>query len=230
MFGGIGGSPFQIAFTTLPRTQSQYAYVAAGSDVYYCLVNSNGTFNTCTAATNIPSSGAGHDIEGISIATSPSGIQYAYLADQNNGVYQCTIGNTADFSSTCVLTTDSPASDVPTMQTITFAKVNGVQYAYMGNGGAGTTYSCPFNTSTGALISGCLKEPATTQSWNPYGINTVITNGGKQFVYVASQGPSTGVNSIQVNTDGTLSTTISTTGGITWGSPNAIASAYTPAS
>ncbi len=221
LFGGAGGSPFQIAFATV--SQTQYAYVANGSTIFKCGLNTDGTFSSCTEMTTLDFA----DIEGIAFSTLPTGLQSAYLADQNSGVWQCSLDASGDFAG-CSPTTDSPASTDHTMQTITFAKVNGVQYAYMGAGSRGTTYKCNLNATTGAL-AGCSLQPTTQPSgpsWGPYGITSVIVNGGGQFVYVMSQGFISDIYSVPIQSNGTLGVFSQLSAGITWSSPNAVTSAY----
>lgn len=226
-----GANPFQMAITTV--NQSAYAYVATGTSVVQCPLNSDGTLGTCVGLSNIPGAG---DFEGIAFLTTKNGNQYAYLADQNSTVYKCpvTVGGShnGDFSS-CPEANNDSSLGISGAQSIAVAKVNKSQYAYIGAlGGTGNkdSWICKVDPSTGYL-NNCSASPGSQPTdWGITGQTVVLESGsaGPQYLYLTSELPND-LYVMQIASDGSLGTP-STTGGQTFSALTSVGSVYIPSS
>ena len=175
------GSGYSCELLTITLTKQRYAYVATGfnNTVYQCLVNHDGTLSNCNPS---PFSGVpGWIPESITFAT-VSGTQYAYVASWSNGtVYQCTLNSGSSLDICNPLT---PTGTVYTYAAgISFATINGIQYAYVSDDTA-NVYQCSLNNDGSFNI--CNPTPTSgTLSWTPVS-TTFVTISGVQYAYVAS--------------------------------------------
>ncbi|VEB38949.1 secreted protein [Legionella sainthelensi] len=177
---GVGkGSSCELQ--TITVTKQKYAYVASGFNqiVYKCQVNSDGTLSRCEPAHSpgVPS----WIPESIAFAT-VNGIQYAYVASWPNGVvYQCTLNSEGSFDTCNALTPTGTFYSYAAG--ITFATINGIQYAYVSDDVA-NVYQCTLNND--GTFNTCIPTPtASTLGWIPVS-TTFATIGGAQYAYVAS--------------------------------------------
>lgn len=177
---GVGsGSNCEIMNISL--TKQKYAYVASGFNgkIYKCLGNSNGTLSNCESS---PFSGApSWTPESIAFATVGT-IQYAYVASYPDGtVYQCTL-NAAGSLNVCNALT--PAGNVYTKaEGVSFATINGTQYAYVIDDVA-NVYQCSLNNN--GTFNTCNPTPSSGgPAWVPVS-TTFATVNGVQYAYVAS--------------------------------------------
>lgn len=171
-------APYGIAFATVGA--NQYVYLAnAGPGTGYsgnvtkCTVNnSDGSFNSCGLT---PSSGAPSWIPYGVAFTTANGIQYAYVADNGSDlltghIYRCTLSVDGSFDSCLPTPTTSPSYHwVPSY--LTFATLNGTQYAYVANyqGSAGSMYRCVVEID--GTFSSCILTPDPQPTgWTPVGV------------------------------------------------------------
>lgn len=191
-----GWGPHGIAFATVHGVQ--YAYISSvNGRVYQCSLNvggdANGSFENCSALDfyfRAP--------YGITFAT-VDGVQYAYIAeavsfDSSYGnVYRCTLKKDGSFN-TCSTTPQECIPDwIP--YTVTFATVDGTQYAYVTDNGTNTSnghvYQCTL-TEDGFFDTCTATIGAPTTNWVPDAIAFATLN-GTQYAYVgAYQGVSAG--------------------------------------
>jgi hypothetical protein len=210
-------NPHGIAFATVNGIQYAYVTDVNVGNVYQCSLNvggpSNGTFNACS---NVVSS-AFNAPYGITFGT-VNGVQYAYIADSissgssTGNVYQCTL-DVNGFFTACNPTPVPPHQATPPWipYSVTFATVDGTQYAYVADNGTatlpvpnGNVYQCTL--TSGGLFDTCtstIAAPAT--AWVPDAIAFATLN-GTQYAYVASyQGPIVGgMDWCTLNIDGTF--------------------------
>ena len=222
--GAPSWTPLGVTFATVKGTQ--YAYVASTNTyrVYQCTLNSNGTFNTCSIT---PASGAPswHPF-GVTMAT-VNGTQYAYVADNTGKMYQCTLNTNGTLTNSgCTIT---PASGAPvwTPNGITFATVNGTQYAYVADD-TRKMYRCTLNSN--GTFNTCAVTPATgAPSWRPFGSSFAIVN-GTQYAYVSNYASGNGnMYQCALNADGTFTNSgcnITPASGAPYWSPRGSASAF----
>lgn len=120
-------------------------------------------------------------IDNGSVILNQSTAQYAYVANFDGGVYQCSLANDGTFSS-CLAPTLPGGVTSWQPAGITFATFNGSQYAYVADGQSpiGAVYQCSLNTS-GALTN-CNATPSG-ENWSPQFI-AFATIGGTPFGYV----------------------------------------------
>lgn len=182
---------------TKTPSQFHYSYVPTGflGSVYVCTVNPNGTYNTCntTPSSNVPS----WQPSAITFATF-SGVQYGYVATGATGtIYRC------------VLNVDGSLSDCnPTIpsgphyagaQGISFAMVNGTQYAYVSDD-VDSVFYCTLNSD--GTFNTCSPTPSSAApTWRPLSV-TFTTASGTQYAYVAN--PDGGVLQCSLNPNGTF--------------------------
>jgi len=173
--------PFKISFTSVMG--SEYAYIANGSGsippniVYTCLLNNNGTFNTCN------SSGPFVGASQVAFAT-VDGTQYAYVADYGSpgAVWQCQIsvfdGALFGCMSQDIVTWGHPNG-------VTIQTINNTQYAYISdfNSGQSAIYQCTIDSTNGSFSS-CGNIPAPRHSWAPWEV-AFQSIGGTQYAYIA---------------------------------------------
>ncbi|MBI2785145.1 MAG: hypothetical protein HYX60_02080 [Legionella longbeachae] len=166
---------------TVAITKQKYAYVASGFNeiIYKCPVNSDGTLKECKPAHShgVPS----WIPESIAFAT-VNNTQYAYVASWSNGiVYQCTLNSEGSFDICNALT---PTGTVYTYAAgITFATINGIQYAYVSDDVA-NVYQCSLNNN--GTFNVCNTTPtSSTPGWIPVSTTFAAIN-GIQYAYVAS--------------------------------------------
>jgi len=181
----------------LNAATQQYSYVAGyDGHVYYCTLNSDGSFNTCTIT---PSSGVSFtDPTGVAFATVGE-TQYGYVADANSGfVYRCTLNSNGTFN-VC-----SPSQALGGPNTVAFATVNQTQYAYVANVSnvSPSVYQCTLNSN--GTFNTCTTTPSSgAPAWTPTGV-TFATVGGTHYAYVTSN--SGLVYNCTLNSDGTFNT------------------------
>ena len=174
------GSASSCEILTVTLTKQKYAYVASGFNniIYKCPGNSDGTLHRCKPS---PFSGAPDwTPESITFAT-VNGIQYAYVASWPNGtVYQCTLNSESSLDICKALT---PTGTVYTFaQGITFATINGIQYAYVSDDVA-NVYQCSLNDD--GTFNTCNPTPTSgTPVWTPVS-TTFATVSGTQYAYIA---------------------------------------------
>jgi hypothetical protein len=131
-----------------------------------------------------------------------NGTQYAYVADGNNyAVYRCTLNSDGSLN-ICSVT---PSSGAPNWDPIivTFATVNGTQYAYVGDYYS-NVYYCTLNTN--GTFNTCSITPSSgaPSGWGPYGIAFATIN-GTQRAYVADNFNGN-MYECTLNTNGTFNT------------------------
>lgn len=137
-------------------------------------------------------------IDNGNVVLNQSTAQYAYVANFDGDVYQCSLANDGTFSS-------CPAPTLPSGVTswkpagITFAAFNGSQYAYVADGqSTGAVYQCSLNTS--GVLTHCNATPSGT-SWSPQFI-AFATIDGTPFGYVIDGNHET--YACTVNADGSF--------------------------
>ena len=212
--GAPAWTPESIAFATVSGIQ--YAYVASWPNgiVYQCSLNSNGSFNTCTALT--PTGTVYTAAAGITFATI-NGTQYGYVSDDDAKIFQCSLNSNGTFN-TC---NPTPTSGTPTWTPVstTFATVNRTQYAYVASGN-GNVYQCSLNTN--GTFNSCSITPATgAPTWLPKSV-TFATFSGNQYAYVTDDNGK--VFQCSLKSDGTFNvcSVTPTSSAPTW-NPRAIA-------
>lgn len=189
----------QMTFATVNGTQ--YAYILENG-VIYCSINSNGTFNNCTA-TIAPAHGVNHP-NGIAFATFNQ--QYAYLADpSSSSLFQCVINTASGNLSSCAEYADA---NIDAPLGIAFnTDGNGEQFAYIADAATGMVI-CPMNAD-GSFKNppGCATTPSLgTPAWVPYSI-AFTTAGGTRYAYVADNGIGANLGHVYrclLNADGTF--------------------------
>jgi hypothetical protein len=204
------GSGCEVLTVTL--SQQQYAYLATGFNnmVYKCQVNSDGKLNNCVPS---PLSGAPSWIpESIAFAT-VNAVRYAYVASwQPNGVvYQCTLNSAGSFDTCNPL---SPTGMVYTYAAgITFATINGIQYAYVSDG-VENVYQCSLNNN--GTFNVCNPTPTSgAPVWTPAS-TTFATIGGIQYAYVTDDSGLLYQCSLNVNGTFNLCTITPASGAPVW--------------
>ena len=130
------------AFGTINSTQ--YAYVTDTSNVFQCTLDATGKINTCvTTPSTKPTS---WHPKGLSVTT-VNGTQYAYVTDSasSGNIYQCTL-NTNGSLNTCTAT---PSINPPAWSpnNVSFAIVEGTQYAYVSDSSNDKAYRCTLNNN-----------------------------------------------------------------------------------
>ena len=148
---------------------------------------------------------------------------FAYVSSWNSGapdaasIYQCGLTSTASFEN-CALATNTSAN----FENITFATVNGTQYAYVADNN-GNMYQCTLNTDGSFNL--CATTPATgAPAWEPQQIAFQFYS-GTQYAYVADNNGN--MYQCTLNTDGSfnLCATTPATDAPDW-SPAGIAFAF----
>jgi hypothetical protein len=174
------GSTASCEIHTITIFKQKYAFVASGFNnvVYKCLGNANGTLDKCEPS---PLAGAPDwTPESIAFAT-VNGVEYGYVASWPNGtVYQCTLNAKGALDSCQALT---PTGNVYTYAAgITFATINGTQYAYVSDD-VTNVYQCDLKND--GTFNTCHPTPTTgAPSWTPVS-TTFTTVNGVQYAYVA---------------------------------------------
>ncbi|MDI1351602.1 MAG: hypothetical protein PSV35_02365 [bacterium] len=209
-------SPIATTFASVNNVE--YAYLVNdtnGSDfsVYmnYCTVTSNGGFNDCKPIyINFA------EASQLAIA-SVSGVQHAYVADQgptlsSGSVYLCSLNTDGSVNAPCLPTPASGAPPAWIPEAITFASVNGVQYAYVGtsyntaNSHPGSVYQCTLNKD--GSFKRCTTTPAVGAPFASPNAITFTSVNGVQYAYVSDGGNGGTENIYQcmLNTDGSFKT------------------------
>jgi hypothetical protein len=184
---GLGSwSPRGISFATF---DDQYAYVvdANSGNIFQFFLDSTGNFSQYilygSLGVNAPNN--------IDFATDANGEQHSYIADASGNVFLCAMQSNGTFLSSCSPTPSSgaPSSWVP--YSVAFNTVNGIQYAYVADNGAGigmgNIYRCTLNANGSFQNSSCTTTPATgAPLWNPYYI-AIKTVNAKTYAYVVDQ-------------------------------------------
>lgn len=180
----------QVAFATVNGVQ--YAYITdPNGAVYWCTINTDGSFSNCTPTASLPSLGS-WQARGIVFATFNA--QYAYIVDPGNDVvYQCSLTSTGNF--TDCQQPPSPYS-LPTLAPfgITFATdANEAQQAYIADAGSGTGFGdillCSMQID--GSFNTCAQTPSSgAPDWIPVAIAFNNVN-GTQYAYVADNGTGT---------------------------------------
>lgn len=168
--------PFGITFATAANG-TQYGYVAASS-MFQCQVNTNGSFAGCSllSPTFSPISWAGAT---ASIFATVNGIQYGYVVDGGNGIYQCTLNTDGTFDTCTFLTSSAPSF----AHGLAFATVTGIQYAYLA--GNDTVYQCTM--SIGGIDNGSFDTCTPSAASIPGASSvTLATVNGTQYAYATS--------------------------------------------
>lgn len=208
-----------IAFATF---NAQYAYIVdpGNNVVFQCGVDITGNFFNCQQSPspfNLPTLAP----YGIAFATI-NGVQQAYIADAGSGgsgnfgnVLLCSMQNDGSFS-TC---SQTPSSGAPNWipYAVAFTNVNGVQYAYVADNGAGTpghVYKCSLNSDGTLANSSCTQTPVNDSAlinWYPYYIAFQTINETKYAYVVNSSGSSIGnIYRCLLDADGSLTDCILT--------------------
>ena len=203
------GAPswFPSAITFAQINGTQYAYLADGfstQNLYRCTLNSDGTFNACAAT---PSSSAPNwSPDGIAFAT-VNGVQFAYVGSNTSGghVYQCTLNSNGTFN-TCTITPSTGAPSWGGRAGVTFATVNGTQYAYVGSYSGSSLYQCSLN-SNGTFNTCAVTPSAGAPSWVPFSLAFATVN-GTQYAYVADENGN--IYQCTLNSNGTFNTCTAT--------------------
>jgi hypothetical protein len=195
----------QVAFAS--SNGVKYAYIADPSGaVYWCTINSDGTFTNCAATASLPPL---NSWQPRAMAFATFNAQYAYVVDPGNVlVYQCAVGMTGDFSN--CQQAPSPF-DLPTQAPygITFATAtSGAQQSYISDAGSGVGFGdvllCSMQND--GSFNTCAQTPsAGAPNWVPYAV-TFNTVNGTRYAYVADNGTGTPGHIYQctLNTDGSF--------------------------
>lgn len=193
----------QMAFATVNGVQYAYILNPSGA-VYWCSINSDGSFSDCQATASLPSLGT-WQARAIAFATFDA--PYAYVLDPSNYVvYQCSLDASGNFSA-------CPHIDLPTDAPygIAFATdSNESQHAYIadagmgGPGNFGKVWLC--SMTNGGSLSSCTSTPSSgAPDWIPYSVAFAKTN-SIQYAYVADNGTGAPghVYRCSLNNDGSL--------------------------
>lgn len=182
----------QMTFATVSGVQ--YAYILdLNGAVYWCTINTNGSFSNCLSAASTPALGSW---QARAIAFATFNAQYAYITDPgNNVVYQCSVETTGNFSN--CQQPPSPYS-LPTLAPygITFAtNRNGTQQAYIADAGSGGIGSFGYvllcSMQSDGSFNTCNQTPSSgAPNWIPYAVAFTNVN-GTQYAYVADNGTGT---------------------------------------
>ncbi len=159
-------SVMSVAFATV--NNNPYAYVVAAIGifnvkVFRCGVN-NQTGDLIGSSCSVISDSSIQFPRSVTFGT-VNNTQYAYVADQSQGVFQCSLNSNGSFN-TCAVTG-------PTAYQLSFNTTNNTPYAYVA-GQAGVT-QCGLN-SDGSFES-CALTPSENSAWSGY-INAVVFSSG----------------------------------------------------
>lgn len=178
LVGGVCSGTVSAEVTDIDITCAYIiAYVSSTDDnsVYYCTINSNGTFNVCTSTP--PGAQTWEPFES-SFATL-AGTQHAYVADNGGSdVRYCNVAAGGALSS-CADASGSMI--VGAAVGVTLATIDETPYAYVSTNVVGTVYVCDLNVD--GSFNSCTITPAS-QSWFPFAV-AFATVSDTQYAYVA---------------------------------------------
>lgn len=192
--GGLGPDPAPsvnagIVFPANPtgvttaRVQgADYFYVSdnVGGDVYLCTVDAiTGGFTMCTPTPTGPPSWTPFSTTVAEV----NGIQYAYIAGGffANSVYQCQINADGTLVNPCNVTPSGAPTGNWNPETLTFATVNGIQYAYVASVFQ-DVYQCALGSD--GSFTACASASGGGIPWDPRALSFGTIN-GTQYAYVA---------------------------------------------
>jgi hypothetical protein len=167
-----GWQPSGVSFARF--NGQQYAYVTDETGhVFRCGLNADGRFadNACEVT---PATGAPVDWEPEMIVFAAfSGVTYAYVVDEDGAIFRCSLELDGRLSNGgCVAT---PAVGAPHWQpeSLSFAKVAGVQYAYIADiDNSGFIYRCQINADGSFSDYSCIATPTlSAPAWDAAAIS-----------------------------------------------------------
>ena len=173
--------------------ETQYAYVvdngveSAAGAIYKCRVESSGMIESGSCASTPTSSPVLPWKPTLFTFATVNGTQYAYVPDNTSpagNVYKCSLNTIGNFmGATCASTpTIGAPAWVPT--NVAFARVGGIQYAYVADGnGSGLIYKCSLNTDGTFVDNSCTSTPVSPPWIQPIALS-FATFSGVQYAYV----------------------------------------------
>lgn len=173
-------SPTGIALATVQGVP--YAYVSdnVGGDVYLCTIDAfTGGFTMCTPTPTFPPSWRPFSLA-VAIV---NGAQYAYVAGGlfDHNVYQCQIDVNGTLINPCNVTPSGAPTGNWNPDTLTFATVNNIQYAYVASD-LQDVYQCTLGSD--GSFTACALASGGGIPWDPRGISFGTVN-NIQYAYVA---------------------------------------------
>ena len=182
-----GGNTYTLSNITAKHTVSVtfrvrlLAYVSSDPDnnEYYCTLNNDGSFNTCTTTPPGTQTWTPFDVSFANV----SGTLYAYVANNSNSnIQQCGVESSSGALTDCVSADpSSPPGWAPVG--ITMATVGSSQYAYVPDNVSHKLFLCTLNSD--GSFSTCADTPIGGSSWNPFAIAFATAGDGNLYAYVA---------------------------------------------
>ncbi|MDR3477858.1 MAG: hypothetical protein P4M14_07490 [Gammaproteobacteria bacterium] len=203
---------------TLNLTQYGYVGDSISKHIYQCVVNANGgDFSNCgiTPTNGIPFQSP-FSVAYAIVFTTVNGTRYGYVTDTDAGAaYQCTLNANGTFNICGPTPTVGAPGWVP--QGLTFATVNGTQYAYVADIN-GNMYQCTLNTNGSFNTCNITNGGMTPSTWSP-SVSAFVTINGVQYGYVADAFNGA-IDQCTLNPDGTFNVCTPTYSGL--GDPEAL--------
>jgi hypothetical protein len=173
-----------IIFSVPTLQTSQYAYLIASqlnadnNVMYQCRLHLDGSFDFCSVT---PENTLSHWNPHSTAFATINGTRYAYVTTNDKefkNIYQCTLKTNGSFSTCSTLLSDNILGNGD-VRGITFATINGIQYAYVavgaGNGFSSNMYQCTLNAN-GSFTSCHFTPFMDPPKWNPLDVITATVN------------------------------------------------------